>query len=296
MALEPLRKLIAGTILKITGSGQIRFDAPPGDPGLFGPDAVCWRVHADFVPMVVGGVSALLLQMLHPLAIAGVWDHSNFRDDVMGRLARTAQFIAGTTYAARAEAETLIARVRRIHERVQGKDASGQPYSASDPDLLTWVHVAEVSGFLAAHLRFTEPDMPIAEQDRYYAEMALVARMLGARDVPETAAAVQDYLAGMVPQLRFDDRVAEVLRVISTAPVRPAALGVFRKMVTVSAFQILPDPIRALYPRKAQPRFPVASGLMGMATPAGRWAMQGGVARRARARVAAGNPAPSPMV
>ncbi|SEC24383.1 oxygenase MpaB family protein [Rhodobacter sp. 24-YEA-8] len=287
MALEPLRKLIAGNILRMTGSGQIRFDAPLGDPGLFGPEAVCWRVHADFVPMVVGGVSALMLQMLHPLAIAGVWDHSNFRDDVLGRLARTSQFIAGTTYAARAEAEALIARVRRIHERVAGQDASGRPYRASDPDLLTWVHVAEVSGFLAAHLRFTEPDMPVADQDRYFSEMALVARMLGARDVPVTATSVQDYLTGMVPQLRFDDRVAEVLQVISTAPVRPAVLGLFRKMVTRSGFGILPASIQALYPAAARPRFPAAPQLIGMAAPVGRWAMQGGVARRSRIRAAA---------
>lgn len=287
MALEPLRKLIAGNILKMTGSGQIRFDAPLGDPGLFGPDAVCWRVHADFVPMVVGGVSALMLQMLHPLAIAGVWDHSNFRADVLGRLARTSQFIAGTTYAARDEAEALIARVRRIHDRVAGQDATGRPYRASDPDLLTWVHVAEVSGFLAAHLRFTEPDMPVADQDRYFAEMALVARMLGARDVPVTAASVQDYLTGMVPQLRFDARVAEVLRVISTAPVKPAVLGLFRKMVTRSGFEILPASVQALYPQGARPRFPAAPQLIGMAAPLGRWAMQGGVARRSRIRAAA---------
>ena len=286
MLLEPLRKVIAGNILKMTGSGQIRFDAPKGDPGLFGPESVAWRVHADFVPMIVGGVSALMSQMLHPLAIAGVWDHSNFRDDVMGRLQRTAQFIAGTTYAPRDEAERLITRVRRIHEHIRGEDGSGRPYSASDPALLTWVHVAEVSGFLAAHLRFTEPDMPDADQDRYFDEMAQLAEMLGATQVPRSKAAVAEYLDRMLPELRFDSRTTEVLRVIARAPVKPAALGAFRKLVTASAFAILPAPIRQLYPKAARPRLAGAQNMIRLATPIGNWAMQGGVARRARERVA----------
>ena len=114
--LTRLRSHAGAQVRALTRSNSglsIDYDNPPGDPGLFGPDAVCWRVHGDFPAMLAGGVSALLLQALHPLALAGVWDHSTFRTDMQGRLGRTAQFIAGTTYGSRADAMRLIERVRR---------------------------------------------------------------------------------------------------------------------------------------------------------------------------------------
>src|SRR5471030_2115126 len=114
-------RLANGVTSLTTGSGpSLDYSSPPGDPGLFGPDAICWKVHADFTSMMVGGVSALLLQTLHPLALAGVWDHSTFRSDILGRLRRTATFIAGTTYASRADALALIERVKTIHRQVKG--------------------------------------------------------------------------------------------------------------------------------------------------------------------------------
>lgn len=147
--MESVRRHIESQVLSLTGLavGGVDFESPKGDPGLFGPDAACWKVHGDFSSMMIGGIGALLLQMLHPLALAGVWDHSNFRDDLLGRLRRTGQFISATTYGPLADAERLIERVRRIHESVIGQLPDGTPYSASDPDLLTWVHVAEVSSF-----------------------------------------------------------------------------------------------------------------------------------------------------
>src|SRR6478735_10962425 len=105
------------------GHDGIDYTQPPGDAGLFGPDSATWRVHADFPGMLSGGLCALMLQVLHPLALAGVWDHSNFRADLVGRLRRTTTFVAGTTYAARADAEQLIARVARIHTQVRGEAA-----------------------------------------------------------------------------------------------------------------------------------------------------------------------------
>src|SRR5690606_38331121 len=107
----------------------IDFSRPPGDPGLFGPESASWQVHSDFTSMFAGGVAALLLQALHPRVLAGVWDHSNFRADMLGRLRRTAQFIAGTTFGSRADAERLIGRVRAIHQGVRGVTADGQPYA-----------------------------------------------------------------------------------------------------------------------------------------------------------------------
>ena len=148
-------------MLSLTGLalGGVDFENPPGDPGLFGPRSIIWQVHRDFTSMLCGGVSALLLQMLHPLALAGVWDHSNFREDMIGRLRRTSQFVSVTTFGPTAEAERLIAKVKAIHLRVTGVGSDGTPYAASDPALLTWVHVAESSRFLASHLRYRNPHL-----------------------------------------------------------------------------------------------------------------------------------------
>src|SRR4051794_18595947 len=169
--------------------------------GLFGPQSVTWRVHGDVTTMMVGGVSALLLQMLHPAVLAGVWDHSNFREDMLGRLRRTARFIAVTSYGGRDEAEAAIARVRSIHHQVSGTLPDGTPYLADDPALLAWVHVTEASSFLAAWVRYGEPGMPAADQDRYFAEVAQIAEALGADPVPRSRAEAAALIASMRPAL-----------------------------------------------------------------------------------------------
>jgi uncharacterized protein (DUF2236 family) len=182
--------------------------------GLFGPDSVAWRVHGDVTTMMVGGVAALMLQMLHPAVLAGVWDHSNFRSDMHGRLRRTARFIAITTYGSRDDAEATIARVRHVHQQVRGTLPDGRTYDAQDPALLTWVHATETLSFLDAWIRFSQPTMSLIDQDRYFAEVAVVARGLGATAVPTTRAETLDYISRMRPQLRVDRRTREVLRLI----------------------------------------------------------------------------------
>ena len=125
---------------------------------LIAADSVAWRVHGDVTTMMVGGIAALLLQMLHPAALAGVWDHSKFEQDMLGRLRRTARFIAVTTFAERAQGEAMIERVARIHDR--SRDAARRPaYSANDPATLAFVHVAGALMFLDAFVRFAEPRM-----------------------------------------------------------------------------------------------------------------------------------------
>ncbi|MTD26727.1 oxygenase MpaB family protein [Erwinia sorbitola] len=237
------RDKIQQQVFRINGLSLNEFDLsqPPGDPGLYGPDSIIWRVHGDFPSMLCGGIAALLLQMQHPLALAGVWDHSSFREDMMGRLRRTSQFIAVTTFGNTADAQTLIERVKRIHLRVKGVDALGQPYDASDPQLLTWVHVAETYCFLAAHLRYKNPHLSPADQDRYYAEAALVAEALGAKDVPDSVLAVDAYIQAMRPQLRCDERTQEVLSLLLNAPAptwqaRPAMNAMLQ-----GGIELLPD-------------------------------------------------------
>ena len=212
---RPLKQAIAGSVVAIFND-RSRGEKPVKrrTDGLFGPRSVAWRVHGDVASMMVGGVSGLLLQMLHPAVLAGVWDHSNFRADMHGRLRRTARFIAMTTYGGREEAEAMIARVRRIHAQVSGTLPSGTPYCANDPALLAWVHVTEATSFLDAWVRYGEPGMSAADQDRYFAEMVCVGAALGADPVPRGRAEARRLIATMRPQLLCDARTREVARLV----------------------------------------------------------------------------------
>ncbi|KHJ61333.1 oxygenase MpaB family protein [Burkholderia glumae] len=284
-------RLAGGVTLLTTGGGgpSIDYAAPPGDPGLFGPEAVCWRVHADFTSMMTGGIAALLLQALHPLALAGVWDHSTFRTDILGRLRRTATFVAGTTFGSRADALALIERVKTIHAAVTGTAPDGRPYRASDPALLTWVHVAEVSSFLAAYLRYVNPALSGPEQDRYYAETALIATLLGARDVPASRAAVAAYLARMRGELAASERTREVIRVLRDAPVPRASMKPAAALLFHAGIDLLPDwAQRQLDLASLAPvRRVVARPGIRLIAPVFRWALVNGASKRARRRAAA---------
>lgn len=237
------RDRIQQQVFRLNGLAMNEFDLskPPGDPGLYGPDSVIWRVHGDFSSMLCGGISALLMQMLHPLALAGVWDHSTFRSDMMGRLRRTSQFIAVTTFGNTEDARTLIERVKRIHLQVTGVDAQGVEYAASDPRLLTWVHVAETSRFLASHVRYKNPQLSLAEQDRYYAEAAMVAEALGAEQVPKSVEDVEAYLLAMQPQLRCDERTREVLSILMNAPAPSWQARPAMKAMLMAGIELLPE-------------------------------------------------------
>lgn len=272
-------------------SGGLTLDiaSPPGDPGLFGPDAVCWQVHADFPSMMAGGVSALLLQALHPRALAGIWDHSSFRDDLQGRLGRTAQFVAGTTYGSRRDALALIERVKAIHSRVHGIAPDGRPYSANDPDLLTWVHVAEMSSFLAGYLRYVDAHLSGDRQDRYFEETALVAMLLGARDVPTSRAAVQAYLNAMRAELVASDRTRTVVEVLMSWQAPRPMLQPAVRMFLDAGIQLLP-PWALTMLALEQPTLRAAFTTAAMRTlaPTLRWALrEGSVAYRACRRALA---------
>jgi uncharacterized protein (DUF2236 family) len=285
-----VRNLIAARVRELVGSraanGAPMLDLETGDLGLFGPDTVCWRVHGDFTTMMVGGVTALLLQMLHPGALAGVWDHSNFREDMSGRLRGTAQFIAGTTYASTAEAERLIGRVLSIHGKVSGVLPDGAAYSANDPDLLTWVHVAEVSSFLAAYLRHRDPTLSLADQDRYYDEVAVIARRLGAIEVPRSRVEVDAYLARVRPQLVYDARTRDVVHALMH-PTQPAGPPAFAALVFGAAEDLLPDWAARMHGFKpAAARRPMLRfGIHGVGSVL-RWALLDSAEMRGRRRAA----------
>lgn len=286
--MEALRRRIETQVMSLTGLalGQLDLESPKGDPGLFGPHSISWQVHGDFPSMLVGGIGALMLQLLHPLALAGVWDHSNFREDLLGRLRRTSQFISGTTFGSTRDAEWLLDKVRTIHLQVTGTAPDGTPYAASDPDLLTWVHVAEVSSFLAAHLRYRDPHLSRADQDAYYAEIALIAERLGARDVPRSCQQVEDYLQRMRPSLHCSSRSLEVVGILLKAPAPSRLAEPVGKLMLQAGIDLLPDWAQAMLGLQQGPlqRRMVRLGLQRTA-PILRWAMQDGSAHRARRRM-----------
>lgn len=211
---------------------------PAGD-ALFAPDTPIRMVHADVTSMMAGGIAALLLQMLHPHALQGVLDHSDFRSDLDGRLRRTALFIAATTYGPAAEAERVIGRVNAIHRHIKGTLPDGTPYSATDPATLAWVHLAEAWSFLHAYVALVRPDMPGEEQDEYYRQFATVARRLGADPVPESRADAAELMAAMRPALRATTTTREVASTVLAH--RGGSIGALAQPVLArAAINLLP--------------------------------------------------------
>lgn len=152
-----------------------------------------WRVHAH-AAMFPGGVAALLLQSLHPSAMAGVAGHSGYRGDPWGRLQRTSYYIAATTFGTIAHAEEVIEHVCSIHQRVRGKDDEGVPYSASDPALLSWVHIAEIHSFLAAYQMYSGSPLTADEADTYVSQARTASTLLGATDLPANVGELREQL------------------------------------------------------------------------------------------------------
>lgn len=215
-----------------------RIHTSPG-PRWFPPGSPIQRVHGD-TSMYIGGIRALLLQSLHPLAMAAVDDFSDFRHDVWGRLARTSTFLAETTFAAADDAEHAVAVVRAVHRHIKGTAPDGRPYRADDPHLLTWVHVAEVDSFLTAHQLFGSAPLTAAECDTYLAQAAVVATKLGASDVPTTVAALHACLEEFRGDLASTPAALDVARfLIADAPI-PRRARIPYALLARSAVATLP--------------------------------------------------------
>lgn len=285
-ASAPIRRWVL-TAFPRPPSGGIDYSHPVGDAGLFGPSSVTWRMHSEFCGMLSGGLCALYLQLLHPRALAGVWDHSNFREDLVGRLRRTTAFVGATTYAPTRDAEAMIERVRTIHGQVRGVDEAGVPYSADDPDLLTWVHVSEMSSFLAGYRAYGPRPVPTEMADRYLDETRRVAEALGARDVPGSVAEMDAYIARVLPSLVFSERSRVVLDVLGRLDLPVPLAGLSRDVFLHAGAALLPDWAASLLQRTdgdlRKARF-ARSTLRGMA-PLFRMALTEGIDVRSCVRV-----------
>ncbi|UOD51078.1 oxygenase MpaB family protein [Orrella daihaiensis] len=237
-----LRQALAQQIRAMTGSTTgppVAFLQPEGDPGWFGPASVTWKVHAHLVSMLVGGLSSLLIQSMHPGALAGVWDHSSFRVNLRARLGRTAYFIAATTYGGHEMAQAAINQVNQIHARVNGLRPDGKPYDARDPHLLRWVHLGETISFLKSYCIHGDTRLPLFMQNQYFVEMQRIGEALGAVDLPQSVASAEQMLLSYRSELSVDDRVHEVVELIKNFPCRRRDRP-FVRLIVDAAFDLLP--------------------------------------------------------
>ena len=216
----------------------------PGERRHRAGDPIC-RVHGH-ASMYVGGIRALLLQSLHPLAMAGVGEHSGYRDDPWGRLQRTSEFIAMTTFGPITSAEKMIDKINRVHEMVVGTARDGRPYAATDPHLLSWVHVAEIDSFLAAYQRYSRAPFTPGEADRYVDETAYVASRLGVLDPPRTVTELHAQLADFRPELEASPGAKDVVRFLLKEPPLPLGARPGLGMLAAGAVGLLPGYAREL--------------------------------------------------
>lgn len=243
VSLAGARAIIARNVYgRIGAPGHVQqaLRQPAGDPGLFGPGSMVWRVHAELPSMLIGGISALMLQTLHPLAMAGVDQHSNFREDAFGRLRNTSEFIALTSFGSRAGAEEAISRVRRVHRRVRGTADDGRHYAAGDPALLTWVHVALSVSFLNSYQNFSGAPLDEGECDRYYDEASIIAFKLGAQEVPRSVGDVARYLVEVRPELRATPAGLDAIAFLMKPPDQSPAERLLYPVLAQACVDLLP--------------------------------------------------------
>lgn len=277
-ALEPARRALADAVRnRVVGD---RADERAAElftatgPRWFADDRPIRIVHGD-VSMFIGGLRALLFQSLHPLAMAGVAAHSDYRADPWGRLQRTADFLAATTFGPATESERAIAMVKRVHERVTGLASDGRPYRANDPHLLKWVHIAEVDSFVAAHRAFGETPLSDHEYDHYVADMAVIAERLGVVEPPRSMRQLKQQLRYYRRELDGSKEARDAARYLLFTPPLPLVVRPAYGLIGAAAVSLMPAwtrlPLRI-------PWFPVAE--RAVARPAGvvlartlRWAL-----------------------
>ena len=225
----------------------------PADDGFFGPASVTWRLHAD-LSGPVSGLRSLLLQALHPLAMAGVDQHSQWRDDPGDRFATTSAYVLTVTYGDRAAARAAAARVRKVHERVKGTDpVTGRPYAAGDPALLIWVHAALVDSGLAAAALYGAP-LSAAEQDQYVAEMTAAAELIGIPaagfadgGAPASVAELDAYFQSVRPDLATSTSTADTAAYLLGMPDVEPELAEAWQVLAAAAVAALPGWARDMY-------------------------------------------------
>ncbi|CAB4725538.1 MAG: DUF2236 domain-containing protein [Actinobacteria bacterium] len=240
---EPVRRIVADAVRsRVVGPNadnraQELFEAP--GERWFAEDRPIRIIHADSC-MFIGGLRALLFQSLQPLAMAGVASHSDYKADPWGRLQRTADFLAATTFGPATEAQRAVDMVKRVHTRVVGTADDGRPYSANDPHLLKWVHIAEVDSFLAAHAKFGEIELSPEQRDGYVLDMSRIASALGVIDPPTTVAELADQIASYRPELQTSAPARDAARYLLLTPPLPIYQRPIYGLLGAAAVSLMP--------------------------------------------------------
>jgi uncharacterized protein (DUF2236 family) len=217
--LNSVRQLIVEDHVRQVGRHDRKdvFGAPAGDPGLTGPGSVSWELHSDVAAIAIGGIGAIVMELLHPSVMAGVQDLSGYREDPYRRARTTYGYVVTTTFGSSEAATRLINAVKRMHGRVNGVRPDGVPYRALDPELIGWVHTSIPWAVMTAYERFNRP-LSEEEKDRYLAEQAVIGRMGGAGEIPETAAELEVYVEAMRPKLGVNGQTREFFEFLLTSP------------------------------------------------------------------------------
>lgn len=242
----PIRARLDGAAAGFLSGAEgldVDFSAPAGESALVPPDSVSWRVFKNPVALYIGGVAAVILELAEPRVRTGVWEHTTFRADPVTRLRRTGLAAMITVYAARSSAEKMIARIVRMHERISGKTPSGEPYRASDPELLDWVQATASFGFLEAYSTYVAP-LTTAERDRFFGESAPAARLYGATGAPTTQKDWEEIYGRMRPRFERSDIIFEFLSIMRRAPALPQPVRLAQGTLIRAAIDIVPSDAR----------------------------------------------------
>jgi uncharacterized protein (DUF2236 family) len=257
----------------------------PGDPGLFGPDSISWEIMGD-ASGFIGGIRALLIQAAHPEVVAGVADHSRYREDPLGRLSRTSAYVTATSYGALPEVERAVRIVRAAHRRVKGVSHRGVPYQADDPPLAAWVHNSLTDSFLVCNQVFGARPLSTAEADQFVREQARIGRLLDAEPMPESAAELARWIAEH-PAVAPSPGMREAVEFLRDPPLDPAVKVAYQVLAS-AAIATIPRRIRHALALKPRPGA-VYLGHASMA--AMRWAL-GSSPRWRQALLRVGAPVP----
>lgn len=271
---ETLLKSVRGSLVRATLSMFQHAPYPlehtldhAGDPGLLGPDAVSWRLIADPAAFV-GGLRSLLIQAAHPEVVAGVDQHSRYRDDPLGRLSRTSAFVTATTYGALPEVHEAVRQVRRSHRRVKGRSSRGVRYDAADPAQAAWVHNALTDSFLTTNRFYSDFPLTTVEADRFVQEQMLVGALLGADPLPSTAAELSNWITDH-PAIDSSPEMAKVVDFLTSPPLSPG-IKVGYMLLLEAAVVTLPERLMKILHLRPKP----ASRVVGRgAVNSLRWAL-----------------------
>jgi uncharacterized protein (DUF2236 family) len=222
---------------------MIDFTRPVGEQALLSPDSLSWRICKNPIAMLVGGVAAVILELAEPSVRTGVWEHSSFRKDPMGRLQRTGLAAMTTVYGARSIALPMIAGVVRMHGKIAGATPAGVPYTANDTRLLTWVQATAAFGFAEAYSRYVDP-LGSPEFDALYREGAPASRLYGALDAPRSNAELQSLFDSMRNRLEPSPVIFQFMQIMSRTPAFPRSLRWMQPMLVRAAVDLIPESIR----------------------------------------------------